>query len=199
MLFFMVISAAFLAGIVVNGVLRNSIQELINDTEEMETTRNSFLKQMKLRYKNCMRIGHEIHNTEAFAGKYMEKYRNYGISIHGYEKIISVCSGLCVIGGVVGAFYDRAHTMEFLLLGFLAMYIVNGLKRMLDIYGKKRKITLNIVDYFENKYYAVTKENQEENHEENKKTQTMDKKVDEETFSEEEKRLIDDILREYLG
>ena len=93
MLFFMVISAAFLAGIVVNGVLRNSIQELINDTEEMETTRNSFLKQMKLRYKNCMRIGHEIHNTEAFAGKYMEKYRNYGISIHGYEKIISVCSG----------------------------------------------------------------------------------------------------------
>ena len=86
MLYFMIISGAFLVGVAVNSALMNTIRNLLRDTEEMEDTDNSFLKQMKLRYKNCMRIGHEIRNTEAFAGKYMDKYTNYGLSFAAFEK-----------------------------------------------------------------------------------------------------------------
>ena len=74
MTYFMIIGAAFLMGIGANTILSGMLHHLIQETEEMENTNNSFLKQMKLRYKNCMRIGHEINNTEAFAGKYMERY-----------------------------------------------------------------------------------------------------------------------------
>ena len=60
MVYFLIIATAFLMGICADGILSGNLKELIDDTEEMETTDNTFLKQMKLRYKNCLRIGHVI-------------------------------------------------------------------------------------------------------------------------------------------
>lgn len=199
MVYFIIIAAAFLMGICADGILSGNLKELIDDTEEMETTDNTFLKQMKLRYKNCLRIGHEINNTEAFAGKYMDKYRSHGISFQVYEKIASVCSGICVIGGLAGAFMERKYMMEFLMMGFIAMYIINGLKKMIDVRSKRRQITRNIVDFFENRYYAVTDEkNDYSSVNDNIAEKTMEK-LNNKVYTDEERRIIDDILREYLG
>ena len=174
MVYFLIIATAFLMGICADGILSGNLKELIDDTEEMETTDNTFLKQMKLRYKNCLRIGHEINNTEAFAGKYMDKYRSHGISFQVYEKIASVCSGICVIGGLAGAFMERKYMMEFLMMGFIAMYIING-------------------------YYAVTEEkNDYSSTSDNVAEKTMEK-LNNRVYTDEERRIIDDILREYLG
>lgn len=199
MVYFLIIATAFLMGICADGILSGNLKKLIDDTEEMETTDNTFLKQMKLRYKNCLRIGHEINNTEAFAGKYMDKYRSHGISFQVYEKIASVCSGICVIGGLAGAFMERKYMMEFLMMGFIAMYIINGLKKMIDVRSKRRQITRNIVDFFENRYYAVTEEkNDYSSTSDNVAEKTMEK-LNNRVYTDEERRIIDDILREYLG
>lgn len=199
MVYFLIIATAFLMGICADGILSGNLKELIDDTEEMETTDNTFLKQMKLRYKNCLRIGHEINNTEAFAGKYMDKYRSHGISFQVYEKIASVCNGICVIGGLAGAFMERKYMMEFLMMGFIAMYIINGLKKMIDVRSKRRQITRNIVDFFENRYYAVTEEkNDYSSTSDNVAEKTMEK-LNNRVYTDEERRIIDDILREYLG
>lgn len=199
MVYFIIIAAAFLMGICADGILSGNLKELIDDTEEMETTDNTFLKQMKLRYKNCLRIGHEINNTEAFAGKYMDKYRSHGISFQVYEKIASVCSGICVIGGLAGAFMERKYMMEFLMMGFVAMYIINGLKKMIDVRSKRRQITRNIVDFFENRYYAVTDEKKDYSSVNDNIAEKTMEKLNNKVYTDEERRIIDDILREYLG
>lgn len=199
MIYFMIIGTSFLMGIGAVAIISGMLHHLIQETEEMENTGNSFLKQMKLRYKNCMRIGHEINNTEAFAGKYMERYKSHGIGVNTYDKIASVCSGICVIGGLAGALMNREHTMEFLMLGFLAMYVINGMKRMVDIHSKKRRITRNIVDFFENRYYAATDEMKETGRNSDDIMEKTMEKLDKREYTEEERRIIDDILREYLG
>lgn len=199
MIYFMIIGTAFLMGIGAVAIISGMLHHLIQETEEMENTGNSFLKQMKLRYKNCMRIGHEINNTEAFAGKYMERYKSHGIGVNTYDKIASVCSGICVIGGLAGALMNREHIMEFLMLGFLAMYVINGMKRMVDIHSKKRRITRNIVDFFENRYYAATDEMKETGRNSDDIMEKTMEKLDKREYTEEERRIIDDILREYLG
>lgn len=199
MIYFMIIGISFLMGIGADALLSGMLNELIRDTEEMENTNNGFLKQMKLRYKNCMRIGHEINNTEAFAGKYMERYRSHGVSANVYDKMASISSGICVIGGLAGALMDREHVMEFLMLGFLAMYVINGMKRMVDMNSKKRKITRNIVDFFENRYYAATDETKEISRNSDEILDKTIEKMDKREYTEEERRIIDDILREYLG
>lgn len=201
MYFFIFAGIAFLAGIAVNNILRKITTDLIEETEHIENTSDSFFKQMKLRYENYLKIGHAINNTEAFAGKYLEKYKLHGISIHGYEKISAFTAGMSVVCGVCGALIDRTHAMEYLLTGFLAMYIITGSCKMLDIPSKRKRITLNIVDYFENRFYVAAAKEAAPVVSQSSHSVADEKKVETaiNTVSPEERMLIDEILREYLG
>ena len=197
MYFFVLTGIAFLAGISLNNVLRKITIDLLEETESFEETTESFFKQMKLRYENCIKIGREINNTEAFVTKYLEKYKHKGMSLYGYEKLSGIMSGLCVVCGVCGALVDKNYAMEYLLCGFLAMYILSGTLRLLDIADKKKRITLNIVDYFENRFYPTKSVEAESAVSEDfsaKKTAEC-----ENTVTLDERKLIDEILREYLG
>lgn len=197
MYFFVLTGIAFLAGISLNNVLRKITVDLLEETESFEETTESFFKQMKLRYENCIKIGREINNTEAFVTKYLEKYKHKGMSLYGYEKLSGIMSGLCVVCGVCGALVDKNYAMEYLLCGFLAMYILSGTLRLLDIADKKKRITLNIVDYFENRFYPTKSVEAESAVSEDfsaKKTAEC-----ENTVTLDERKLIDEILREYLG
>ena len=89
--------------------------------------------------------------------------------------------------------------MQYLLLGFLAMYVINGLKNMTDVRGNRRRITRNIVDYFENRFVAATEEPRAKYEESSTKSVMKEEKREVKSFTDEEKRIIDDILREYLG
>ena len=85
------------------------------------------------------------------------------------------------------------------MMGFIAMYIINGIKKMIDVRSKRRQITRNIVDFFENRYYAVTEEkNDYSSTSDNVAEKTMEK-LNNRVYTDEERRIIDDILREYLG
>lgn len=198
MYFFIFAGIAFLAGITVNNILRKITGELLEETERFEETSDSFFKQMKLRYENCLKIGHSINNTEAFAGKYLDKYKHKGISINGYEKLSAIMAGLCVVCGICGALVSKTYAMEYLLCGFLAMYIVTGYGKLLDIPEKRKKITLNIVDYFENRYYVAAAKETGITEEEPVETVNIVSK-DTQKVSSDERKLIDEILREYLG
>ena len=197
MYFFVLTGIAFLAGISLNNVLRKISMDLLEETERFEETTDSFFKQMKLRYENCIKIGREINNTEAFVTKYLEKYKHKGMSLYGYEKLSGIMAGLCVVCGVCGALVDKNFAMEYLLCGFLAMYILSGTLRLLDIADKKKRITLNIVDFFENRFYPTKSVEAEsavsEDFSAKKATES------ENTVTLDERKLIDEILREYLG
>ena len=198
MYFFILAGIAFLAGITINNILRKITGELLEETEHFEETSDSFFKQMKLRYENCLKIGHNINNTEAFAGKYLDKYKHKGISINGYEKLSAIMAGLCVVCGIGGALVSKTYAMEYLLCGFLAMYIITGYGKLLDIPEKRKKITLNIVDYFENRFYvAAAKETGNVDEETVEVGNLTSKEVAK--VSSDERKLIDEILREYLG
>ncbi len=198
MYIFIAAAAAFLAGIIVNSILRKGVNELIEDTDNFEGTKSTFVRQMKLRYENYIKIGHEINNTEAFACKYLDRYRCHGLSLHAYEKMSAICAGICVVCGICGAISDKNHAMEYLLVGFLAMYIIAGTRRIIDIPEKRKKVTVNIVDFFENRYYTATTE-EKKTDEDLTEDVKNDKKTADMSVSSEERKLIDEILREYLG
>ncbi len=198
MYFFIMAAAAFLAGLAINTFLRNRMNELVREAEGIEHTGFGFFRQMKLRYENYLKMGHEINNTAAFAEKYLDKYKIYGVKLSNFEKVSSFAAGMCVVCGICGALLDKSRTMEYLLIGFLAMYIISGTRRLIDIPGKREKITVNLVDYFENRYPAAAAEPVQRTAREHEEAPRPVKKSVKD-FSEEEKKLIDEILNEYLG
>ena len=101
--FLMAASVAFLVGIITNEILRKNFGILLKDAENMDHTGNDFLKRIRVKYENYIRTGHEIKNTEAFAEKYLDRFRIYGIKAHSFEKLSAVSAGMCVVFGVCGA------------------------------------------------------------------------------------------------
>lgn len=194
MYFFMLAAASFLAGIVINMVLKKSVSLLEQETEMIENTQMGFLKQLKLKYDNYLKAGRTINNIESFARKNIERYRFGGIRLASYEKASRLMSGLCLVFGICGALYDRSHVMEYLLVGFLAMYVVNGLRGLVDLKGRTGRITINIVDYFENRLQAATREAVVEP-ERNDKIEPPRRKA----LTDEENKVIKDILHEYFS
>ena len=75
MYFYMLAAAAFLVGVICNSILRSGVNELTSNAENMETADNGFFRQMKLKYENTIKNGREINNMEAFAEKFLQKYR----------------------------------------------------------------------------------------------------------------------------
>lgn len=211
MYFFILAAGSFLVGLMINGMLRRSMNELVRESEEIDHTGFAFFKQMKLKYENYLRAGREINNTEAFAGRYLDKYRSHGIRIQSYEKASMCAAGMCVIFGACGAFLDKSHALEYLLTGFLAMYVVTGSRHLIDVAGKRKRITTDLVDFFENRFSAATVEAVRETAPVRKVDIPARKGPDDMgervkfhentqvTFTEEEKKLIDEILKEYLG
>lgn len=198
MYFFILAALSFLVGIICNRMIRDGINGLSREAEGIDHTASLFFKQMKLKYENCLKMGHEINNTEAFAAKYLEKYRWHGLAIKSLEKLSAYAAGMCVVFAVCGALMDRERLVEYLLIGFLAMYVIAGSKKIIDVPGKTRKITLDVVDYFENRYFAATVE-KDIVPEKTGESSAQEKNISHKQFSDEEKKLIDEILREYLG
>ena len=212
MYFFILAAGSFLIGLMINGVLRRSVNELVRESEEIDHTGFAFYKQMKLKYENCLRTGREINNTEAFAGRYLDKYRVHGIRLCSYEKASMCAAGMCVIFGACGALLDKSHVAEYMLTGFLAMYVVTGSRHLIDLAGKRRRITTDLVDFFENRFAAATVEAVSEAAPVRRVMEPPTRKASENngesvkfhenrhvSFTEEEKKLIDEILKEYLG
>lgn len=194
MYFFMLAALAFLSGIAVNTVLKKSVTRLESESESLEHTELVFFKQMKLKYDNSIKAGHEIRSIENFARKYLARYRYLGMSIETLSKASKTTSGLCLIFGVCGALYDRKFLTEFLLIGFLSMYIVNGLRGLVDVKERTGRVMFNIVDYFESRTIAATKEVVVEPVLESKAVP-----VASEEHIAEENAVINDILMEYLS
>lgn len=206
MYFLMAAAAAFLLGITANEILGKNYGELLRDAENMDHTKNEFLRKLRMKYDNYMKTGHEIKNTEAFAGKYLERFRIHGIKAHSFEKVSAVSAGLCVVFGVCGAMIHPENKTEYLLVGFLAMYVIVGMKRIIDVNGKKKSISVNIVDFFENRYIAVTSEKpagktperSDIKMYENENKPVSANPIKKTDFTEEEKEIIDEILSKYL-
>ena len=199
MYFYMLAAAAFLVGVICNSILRSGVNELTSNAENMETADNGFFRQMKLKYENTIKNGREINNMEAFAEKFLQKYRLRGFKLSSFEKGSSFAAGMCMIFGIAGAMMDKSHVVEYVLVGFLAMYVIVGTRKMIDVQGKTKTVVVDIVDYFENRFYAAAKEDVVKEPE--KPAEKVEKKAcePEVRFTKEEKKIIDEILREYLG
>lgn len=204
--FLMAAAVAFLVGIITNEILRKNFGILLKDAENMDHTGNDFLKKIRVKYENYIRTGHEIKNTEAFAEKYLDRFRIYGIKAHSFEKLSAVSAGMCVVFGVCGAMLYPKNKTEYLLVGFLAMYVIVGMRRLIDINGKRKSIAVNIVDFFENRYVAATTEKAvekpaEEGEEkvcENTDEPVLSNPIKKADFTEEEREIITEILERFL-
>ena len=83
------------------GLAGKGMSVLYNETLVMTSSNHPFIKQIKLRRENGMRINTSIHNTYIFVLKNMERYKYLNLSIDEYVKTAWLIRLICVMLGLI--------------------------------------------------------------------------------------------------
>ena len=130
--------------------------KLIQETENMSTTSNKSLQQLKLKFSSCSKLHEGISNIPVFVDKYMNKIKVNGISLatlkhlSGQLVLLSVLiSGIGACKGIVLG-ESVIYVIPYYIISFLGLYCYFAISSLVDVSGKTKILRTNLIDYLEN-------------------------------------------------
>ena len=205
-IFIILIALTGMSGCIAFNLAGKGITMLCNETASMTTSNHPFIKQIKLRRENGMRINVNIRNTYAFVEKNMERYKYMNLPIRDYLRMAWLVQLLCVMLGLVGGVVKS--NVWYTAYGCVCAIAISCVGRIEDVERKERQVVNNIVDYVDNILTLDKKVVETEPKEVYNKNDMQEEMVRDmpktsqshmASISEEQRQLIEDVLKEYLA
>lgn len=151
-----VVFILFIAAIILQILISRYYSILIQETENMATTRVPILCQCKRKFSNSYRLNNGILNVPVFVERYLNKIRLGKIRISTWKHIsgqlilfsvftagLGACLGI-IQGSTLG------EILPFYIVSMFGLYFYFAISGAVDINEKKEVLKTNLVDYLEN-------------------------------------------------
>lgn len=131
-------------------------QRMIRETDNMSSTGNKLLKQMKMKFASCYQTNGGVANVSIFVDRFVGKISFLRISLTGLQHLSGQLMLLSVAAAGLGACREiiRGETvgriLPYYIVSFLGLYVWFAISGLVDIPGKKERLKINLVDYLEN-------------------------------------------------
>lgn len=130
--------------------------KLIWETENMSSTANKSLLQLKLKFSSCCKLHEGMSNVSIFVDKYINQLKIYGFSLStlkhlsGQLVLLSVLiAGIAACKGIVTG-ESVIYIVPYYIISFLGLYCYFAISSLVDITAKTRILRTNLIDYLEN-------------------------------------------------
>ncbi len=130
--------------------------KLIWETENMSTTTNKSLQQLKLKFSGYSKINERVANVPVFVDKYMNQIKIGCLPLSFLKHLSGQLMLLAVLVAGIGACLGIIHGENFFTIApfyaisFLGLYCYFAISSLIDIPSKMRILRTNLVDYLEN-------------------------------------------------
>ncbi|MDE6749743.1 MAG: hypothetical protein K2K21_11890 [Lachnospiraceae bacterium] len=130
--------------------------KLITQTENMSSTKNKSLQQLKLKFSSCCQLHDGMSNVPVFVDKYMNKIKIYGISLSTLKHLSGQLVLLSIlISGIAACIEITAgetvqYIVPYYIVSFLGLYCYFAISSLVDISAKTNTLRTNLIDYLEN-------------------------------------------------
>lgn len=130
--------------------------KLIWETENMSSTANKSLQQLKLKFSSCCQLHEGVSNIPVFVDKYINRIKMYGISLstlkHLSGQFVLLAILISGIGACRGIILGETiiYIAPYYLISFLGLYCYFAISSLVDISGKSNILRTNLIDYLEN-------------------------------------------------
>lgn len=130
--------------------------KLIWETENMSTTTNKALQQLKLKFSSRSKINERVSNVSIFVDKFMNQIKIGCLPLSFLKHLSGQLMLLAVLVAGIGACLGIIHGENFFdiapfyAISFLGLYCYFAVSSLVDIPGKARILRTNLVDYLEN-------------------------------------------------
>ncbi|MCI9465234.1 MAG: hypothetical protein HFI48_15400 [Lachnospiraceae bacterium] len=130
--------------------------KLIWETENMSSTGNKSLQQLKLKFSSCCKLHEGMSNISIFVDKYINQLKIYGLSLStlkhlsGQLVLLSVLiAGIAACKGIVTG-ESIIYIVPYYIISFLGLYCYFAISSLVDISSKAKILRTNLIDYLEN-------------------------------------------------
>jgi len=131
-------------------------RHIIRETDNMAATSNRALRQCKLKFSNCYRLGNGVPNVPVFVDKFLDHLAvgplSYETISHlaGQSVLLSVvCAGIGICRGILAG-RSVGEILPYYIVSFLGLYLYFSVSAVVDLRMQKRILKTNLVDYLEN-------------------------------------------------
>lgn len=130
--------------------------KLIWESENMSSTANKSLQQLKLKFSSCCQLHEGMSNIAVFVDKYMNQLKIGGFSLSvlkhlsGQLVLLSILiSGIGACRGIIAG-ESILYIVPYYIISFLGLYCYFAVSSLVDIAGKIQVLRTNLIDYLEN-------------------------------------------------
>lgn len=130
--------------------------KLIWESENMSSTANKSLQQLKLKFSSCCQLHEGMSNIAVFVDKYMNQLKICGFSLSvlkhlsGQLVLLSILiSGIGACRGIIAG-ESILYIVPYYIISFLGLYCYCAISSLVDIVGKTQILRTNLIDYLEN-------------------------------------------------
>lgn len=130
--------------------------KLIRQTENMSSTGNRSLQQLKLKFLSCSKLHDGISNIPVFVDKYIQKLKIGWFPLSAFRHLSGQLILLSVLIAGIGACKSItagesfAYIVPYYIISFLGLYCYFAISSLVDISGKTEILRTNLIDYLEN-------------------------------------------------
>lgn len=175
---------------------------LLHETENMSTTRNKSLQQLKMKFSGCHQVHDGISNVPIFVERFLSRLKIGFLPLSFLKHLSGQFTLLAVLIAGIGACISIAadesivQIAPFYLISFLGLYLYFSLASLIDIPGRQNTLKINLIDYLENHLSNQMEQASEDMQMlQEKEKQKID---DSDSFSEAEAAELELLLKELL-
>lgn len=150
-----------LAGVCMLGLLgkwitRNLYKRLIRETDNMQATKNKYLRTLKQKAESTYRMNQGISNTGVYLERQLYSFRFLGVTLNGWNNYSNQMTMLCFLLGALEAFAAYWYNCEsYYIVLYAATGAFAGLICMTADSGlnpseRKKQLLVSLQDYMDN-------------------------------------------------
>jgi hypothetical protein len=180
----------------------------------MGQTNDVLMKTIQKKFETSLATRNTMNNVDIFVDKYVYRYKIAGLYLYTWENLSFQMFVFCMIISVVGSMtalglnQGRQAMLSTLLAGFVVCGLWILVDGMLNINMKREMIHVNVTHYLDNicRPRMESQEKKEKQSEESNLAEEIlrmrplpmseDIELD---FTQEEEKIIEDVLREYMA
>lgn len=170
-----IMCSIFFIGALSQGILSIFYTRYLKDASDMEKPGKKLMKLSKLRYETSYYLNGTVHNAKSMVHSMMEHYRLAGMRLWTWQHIGTAAECICgaaglAIGGsyILGMYIPAVRNviplggktaLVHVLVGMSCVVMLGIWQQVLDNQGKRKRLELAMVDYFDNnKYHQLSRE-----------------------------------------
>lgn len=150
-----VLAGICLLGIFTRVMTKNLYKRLIKESNNMATTKNKSLRELKQRTENTYRMNQGLSDSSAWLDHQLCELRFRGMTLAGWGNVSMQLTWLCLLVGGTAAFFSYWYRLDTVyvvmygggavLMAMLTMLFDNGIAG-----GKREQLAASLQDYLEN-------------------------------------------------